>query len=217
MADNKNKAPEFSDAFRRQLRQLFQWRRDVRRFRTTPLPDGVLGELLDMANLSPSVGLSQPWRFVSVKSSKIRSAVIADFERCNQEAVRRYSASRADDYCRLKLEGLREAPVQLGVFVDMDTGQGDGLGRQTMPETLHYSAVTAIYSLWLAARSYGIGVGWVSILNPEVVKKACDVPHHWDFIAWLCIGYPRDTSFHPELERAGWEKRRLLQEKIQEV
>ncbi|WP_158745133.1 5,6-dimethylbenzimidazole synthase [Acidisphaera sp. L21] len=195
--------PEFDDAFRATLLQLFQWRRDVRHFRTDALPPGLVRQLLDVAALAPSVGLSQPWRFVTVDDPARRAAIRQNFSACNAEALARQD--RAALYARLKLAGLDDAPCHLAVFADPDPQQGGGLGRDTMPETTAYSAVLAIHTLWLAARAQGLGLGWVSILDPAVVVAALDVPAGWMFIGYLCLGYPTAAADRPELERLGWE------------
>ena len=199
--------PVFDEDFRDRLRALLAWRRDVRRFRRDTLPPGALQELIEAACLAPSVGLSQPWRFVMVESPGRRAAIVDDFNRCNREALGAYENDRAALYARLKLAGLNEAPVQLAVFADEATPAGHGLGRRTMPEMLRYSVVTAIANLWLAARAAGIGVGWVSILDPERVREILDVPPSWRLIAYLCLGYPETESLTPELEAEGWERR----------
>jgi 5,6-dimethylbenzimidazole synthase len=200
--------PFFDPAFRARLLDLMRWRRDVRRFRKEPLPDGLLERLVSAACLAPSVGLSQPWRFVAVEAPDRRRAVIEDFTRCNREALETYSGERAATYARLKLAGLQEAPCHLAVFADEATGTGHGLGRRTMPEMLRYSAVGAITNLWLAARAEGVGVGWVSILNPEHVRVVLDAPPTWSLIGYLCLGFPQCESDRPELEAEGWEQRR---------
>ena len=202
----------FDDHFREQLRELFIWRRDVRRFRTDPLPDGTLERLIDIACLSPSVGLSQPWRFVIVEDAARRRAVIDDFKACNAEALSSYSGERAARYAALKLSGLEEAPGHLAVFADKVSDIGHGLGRATMPETTEYSVVAAICAMWLAARAEDIGVGWVSILNPARIHEILDVPESWKFIGYLCVGYPQAEFDRPELERANWESRRASNE-----
>ncbi|RXH20262.1 5,6-dimethylbenzimidazole synthase [Bradyrhizobium guangzhouense] len=199
---------EFDDTFRRQLRELFVWRRDVRRFRNQALPDGAVERLIDTACLSPSVGLSQPWRFVIVDDPERRRAVIDDFKTCNADALNCYSGERAARYATLKLSGLEQAPCHLAIFADKASDIGHGLGRATMPETTEYSVVAAITAMWLAARAEGIGLGWVSILNPERIHNVLDVPVSWKFIAYLCIGYPEAECDQPELERAKWEHRR---------
>jgi 5,6-dimethylbenzimidazole synthase len=197
----------FDESFRNRLRELFAWRRDVRRFRTDPLPPGAVRDLIDAACLAPSVGLSQPWRFVVVESLDRRAAIVEDFGRCNRDALDAYAPDRAAVYARLKLAGLREAPGHLAIFADQATPAGHGLGRRTMPEMLRYSVVTAIAHLWLAARAAGIGVGWVSILDPDHVSAILDVPASWRLIAYLCIGYPEHESLIPELQSEGWEER----------
>jgi len=97
--------------------------------------------------------------------------------------------------------------VQLAVFADETTERGAGLGRQTMPETLRYSVVGAVHTLWLAARAEGVGVGWVSILEPEVVTRVLEAPADWTLVAYLCLGWPVEEHLDPELERAGWQAR----------
>ncbi len=202
-----NLPPTFDAAFRRQLGELFRWRRDVRRFKSDPLPADSLGQLLQAASLAPSVGLSQPWRFVQVEDPQRREKVRQSFRACNRQALEDYHGERARLYASLKLAGLTEAPLQLAVFCDEGTERGRGLGRRTMPETLHYSVVAAIQNLWLAARSLGIGVGWVSILDPEAVRQALELLEDWRFIAYLCIGFPQEEHLDPELERHNWEAR----------
>jgi 5,6-dimethylbenzimidazole synthase len=202
------KAPEFDSAFREKLSDLLSWRRDVRRFRKQPLPQGMLERFIDLACLAPSVGLSQPWRFVIVDHVKRREAVIANFESCNAEALRDYSGELSTRYAALKLAGLREAPCHLAVFADRSTVVGHGLGRRTMPEMADYSVVTAMFSIWLAARAEGIGMGWVSILDPVAISGILDVPPDWRLIGYFCLGYPLADDETPELERAGWEHRR---------
>jgi len=206
--------PRFDSDFRRQFRELLIWRRDVRRFQCTPLPSGLLQELLALACLAPSVGLSEPWRFVHVDSDEARLEVIAEFERANAAALVDLSGDRASLYAKLKLAGLREAPVHLAVFTDRTTAKGYGLGRQTMPETLDYSVVAAIHTLWLAARTVGVGLGWVSILDPRRITSILQVPDGWSLTAYLCLGYPEEEMDFPELERAGWERRAGLDQRI---
>jgi 5,6-dimethylbenzimidazole synthase len=200
-------APHFDDAFRARLHDLFCWRRDVRRFRGDPLPSGMLERLIELACKGPSVGLSQPWRFVVVDDPARRQQVIENFERCNADALGAYSGDMSARYAALKLAGLREAPCHLAVFADRSTTSGHGLGRRTMPEMADYSVVTAIFSMWLAARAEGVGMGWVSILDPVIMPEILDVPAEWRFIGYFCLGYPQAADDSPELERAGWEQR----------
>ncbi len=199
---------EFDKEFRTHLRDLLVWRRDVRRFRGDPLPSGTLESLIEIASLAPSVGLSQPWRFVIVEDGAVRAAIRRNFATCNAEALAAQSRQRAGFYARLKLAGLEEAPCHLAVFADRSTVQGHGLGRHTMPEMIEYSAVAAVHTIWLVARAQGIGMGWVSILDPQVVAEVLQVPREWKFIGYFCLGYPQSDDTIPELEQAGWERRR---------
>lgn len=201
-------SPSFDEAFTEKLGELLAWRRDVRRFRTDALPEPLLAKLISLMELSPSVGHSQPWRWLRIDGAAQRAAVQASFSRCNAEALSDYEGERAALYARLKLEGLREAPVQFAVFCDHGTLQGHGLGRRTMPEMLDYSVVAAITQFWLAARAHGVGVGWVSILDAEEVRRIADAPPGWKLVAYLCVGFPVEEHDVPELVRAGWEKGR---------
>lgn len=199
--------PDFGDDFRRSLGDLFAWRRDVRRFLTTPIDSAVIDALIATATLAPSVGNSQPWRFVSVDAPQRRADVRANFEAANVDALADYAGEQAKLYASLKLSGLHDAPVHLAVFADVQTQDGHGLGKKTMPETLAYSVVGAVNTLWLAARAQGIGVGWVSILDPAQVNETLEVPEDWLLVAYLCIGYPEEQHMDPELERHGWQDR----------
>jgi 5,6-dimethylbenzimidazole synthase len=197
--------PVFDQNFRTQFEDLLKWRRDVRHFRTDPVDSQLVEHLIALASLAPSVGYSQPWRFVLVESLQRRDSIRANFEECNRHALDAYAGDKAQLYAKLKLAGLREAPVHLAVFLNQFTESGSGLGRVTMPETLEYSAVLAVYTLWLAARSYDLGVGWVSILDPVKVNDCLGLPDEWKLIAYLCVGYPEEEHSTPELLRNGWE------------
>ena len=200
-------APVFDDAFRANLEDLIRWRRDVRRFISDPVEDDLIDKLLGLAALAPSVGNSQPWRFVKVNNLVRRARIIEDFETCNAEALGDYKGEKAKLYASLKLSGMQVAPVHLAVFCDASTMDGHGVGQKTMPEALPYSVVGALGTLWLAARANGIGMGWVSIINPNVVAKILDVPKGWSLIAYLCLGYPEEEHIDPELQRYGWQDR----------
>lgn len=197
--------PRFDPAFRGKLEELFRWRRDVRHFRRDAIPRETIATLIEQANLAPSVGYSQPWRFVSVEAAETRAKIRDNFLAANAAALADYAGERAKLYAGLKLAGLDEAPVHLAVFADEASETGHGLGQKTMPETRAFSAVMAIHTLWLAARAQGIGMGWVSILDPAGVKAALDAPEDWTFIAYLCLGVPEHESEEPELARQGWE------------
>ncbi|MEP2102025.1 MAG: 5,6-dimethylbenzimidazole synthase [Parasphingorhabdus sp.] len=203
-----SEAPIFDEDFREQLDTLLTWRRDVRRFDRRPIDLAILDDLLDRACLAPSVGNAQPWRFVSVQSEPVRLAITEHVDAENRKAADAYDDQQLQsEYQKLKLHGLREAPVHLAVFCDDEAAEGRGLGRQTMPETMAYSVVMAIHNLWLVARARNIGLGWVSILEPDAMSAILDVPDHWRFIAYLCLGYPAQKSDEPELVKLGWQDR----------
>lgn len=208
LASALNEAPEFDPAFRAMFAELVAWRRDVRHFRPAPAPDdAMLAELFHLAALAPSVGNCQPTRFVRVDDKARRASIRANFEAANRDALSAYAGERAGLYARLKLAGLSDAPIQLAVFCDEATEQGHGLGARTMPETRRYSTICALHTFWLAARGYGLGVGWVSILDAQAIAEALDVPRAWTFIAYLCVGFPLEQHLIPELERVGWQAR----------
>ncbi len=200
-------APRFDEDFQERLQQLILWRRDVRRFKADPVEPALIDRLIGLASLAPSVGNNQPWRFVKVDDEGRRAAVRRDFEDCNSQALADHAGERARLYASLKLAGLERAPVQLAVFADSETDLGHGLGSKTMPETLSYSVVSAVNTLWLAARAHGIGMGWVSIVRPERVKAILEVPSSWALIAYLCICYPVVVHLDPDLDRLGWQMR----------
>jgi len=201
-------APVFDPAFVDRFDTLLHWRRDVRHFSTAPVSDMIVRELLETATLAPSVGNAQPWRFVRVRSLPLRERIAAHVDGVSEDAATRLpDDGRRDRYRALKLHGIREAPELFAVFCDEEPAAGHTLGRTTMPEMLRYSTVMAIHTLWLAARARGIGLGWVSILDPPVVTKLLDVPPHWSLIALLCLGHPLAPSDVPELERRGWQAR----------
>jgi 5,6-dimethylbenzimidazole synthase len=199
--------PQFDEDFQHSLDDLFAWRRDVRRFLSHPIEPEIMDTLIATACLAPSVGNSQPWRFVSVDEPERRAAMRANFKEANTEALNDFSGEQAKLYATLKLSGLDRAPVHLAVFADVTTVHGHGLGKKTMPETIAYSVVGAINTMWLAARARGVGMGWVSILNPESINATLDVPEDWLLIAYLCIGYPEEEHIDPELQRHKWQHR----------
>jgi 5,6-dimethylbenzimidazole synthase len=208
-------APDFDPAFVAQLDALLTWRRDVRHFRTDPLPEDDLRAILESAALSPSVGNAQPWRFVRIGTAGLRQGIARHVDAVSATAAAALAdPARRARYRTLKLHGLREAPVLLGVFCDEAPVAGHGLGRATMPEMLRYSTVLAVHTLWLAARARGIGVGWVSILDPVHVTALLDVPPDWTLIALLCLGYPAAPADTPDLERRGWQAREPLGDRL---
>jgi len=207
MSEFPRRPPCFDAEFKDRFAELVRWRRDVRRFRSDPVAPELIERLLALATYAPSVGFSQPWRFVLIESSERRAAISANFKRANHAALDGYGEERRARYARLKLEGLAQAPVHLAVCADEATATGHGLGSQTMPETLRYSVVAAVQTFWLAARTEGLGVGWVSILDPDAACNMLDLPSAWSLVAYLCVGWPEEEHDDPELERHGWQQR----------
>jgi 5,6-dimethylbenzimidazole synthase len=208
-------APHIDPAFAGQLDELFRWRRDVRHFQTHAIPEADLHTLLAATALAPSVGNAQPWRFVRIRSHALRHRLADHVDAASRAAADRLrDDARRDRYATLKLHGLREAPEVLAVFNDDNPAAGHGLGRATMHETLRHSTVIAIHTLWLAAHARGYGLGWVSILDPDVVTTMLDVPPHWSFVALLCLGTPLAPSAVPELERRAWQAREPIADRL---
>lgn len=201
--------PVFTSDFRAELANLMRWRRDVRHFLADPVDEAVLMRCLDTFCTAPSVGLSQPWRLMRVRSAAARAAACANFESANADALAGYDGERAALYAGLKLSGMRDAPIHLVIWCDESNEKGAGLGARTMPEMRRYSVVCAITQFWLAARAEGLGVGWVSILDPAQMARDLDAPPDWRLIAYLCVGWPAVASMTPVLETAGWEARAL--------
>jgi 5,6-dimethylbenzimidazole synthase len=205
------KAPGFDEIERRAVYRAIRERRDVRRgFLSEPLPDDLFDKLLGAAHDAPSVGLMQPWRFIVVRNIGVRETIHKIFLEANQQALAGYKGEQRETYAAMKLEGILEAPQNLCVICDTESNRGHGLGRRTMPETALYSAVCAVQNLWLAARAEGIGVGWVSILEPNLLRRALHIPKHITPVAYLCLGYVDTFAKEPDLERVGWERRTPL-------
>jgi 5,6-dimethylbenzimidazole synthase len=205
------RAEGFDESERRAVYRAIRERRDVRRgFLPEPIPDELLHRLLEAAHNAPSVGLMQPWRFIVVRDLAVRRKVQEIFLKANEQAMMSYEGERQQNYAGMKLEGILEAPQNLCIVCDSQSSQGHQLGRRTMPETAIYSAVCAVQNLWLAARAEGIGVGWVSILEPNSLRNTLKIPEQITPVAYLCLGYVDAFSKEPDLERAGWEKRTPL-------
>ena len=206
------RAVGFDENERRAVYRAIRERRDVRRgFLSEPIPDELLNRLLEAAHNAPSVGMMQPWRFIVIRDFAVRQAIHEIFLDANQQARDSYEGEQQKNYAGMKLEGILEAPQNLCIVCDSQSSQGHQLGRRTMPETALYSAVCAIQNLWLAARAEGVGVGWVSILEPNRVRRALEIPEHITLVAYLCLGYVEAFAGVPDLERSGWEKRTPLE------
>jgi 5,6-dimethylbenzimidazole synthase len=179
-------------------------RRDCRHFRPDPLPDEVIDRLLAAAHHAPSVGFMQPWNFLLVRSVEIRRQIRAAFERANAAAAERFPGERGETYRNLKLEGILDSPLNVCVTCDRSRHGPVVLGRTIQPEMDLYSTVCAVQNLWLAARAEGVGVGWVSIIDPNDLRTILGIPEAVVPVAYLCLGYVHEFPPEPELQRLGW-------------
>ena len=205
----------FSEAERRGVYRAIYERRDIRsHFLPGPIPPVVLGRILNAAHHSPSVGFMQPWDFIIIQDPAVRQEVYSCFLEANRIAAARYTGEQRALYDGLKLQGIRETPLNLCVTCDHTRERGAGLGRQTDPATDLYSTVCAVQNLWLAARAESLGVGWVSILDFDSLRSVLAIPPHVTPVAYLCIGYVSEFPAAPELETAGWETREALEQLI---
>jgi 5,6-dimethylbenzimidazole synthase len=196
------------------LYRLIDSRRDVRAFRGDAIPDDTLLRILRAAHHAPSVGFMQPWSFIVIRDPATKQQVAASFAEENARAAQHYRGERAQLYGSLKLEGIQEAPVNICVTCDRTRGGPHVLGRNTITDTDIYSTCCAVENLWLAARAEGIGVGWVSILTIEALRRILGIPESTLPVAYLCVGYPREFFDEPELQRRGWAARLPLEDVI---
>jgi 5,6-dimethylbenzimidazole synthase len=194
----------FSDAERAAVYRAIRQRRDVRRFRPDPIPEDLIGRLLQAAVHAPSVGYSQPWNFLLIRDLQIRQAVHAAFGRANAEAREMFPPERRDLYASLKLEGILDSALNVCVTCDRGRFGPVVLGRTCQPDMDLFSTVCAVQNLWLAARAEGVGVGWVSILKPDELRDILGLPAGVVAVAYLCVGYTDAFAAEPELKTRGW-------------
>lgn len=203
---------QFPEEQRAGLYRAIHERRDVRsQFLPDPIAPEVLARLLRAAHHAPSVGFMQPWDFIVIDSLSTKQAMKALYERANADAAGRFEGERAALYRRLKLEGIVESPINLCITCDRTRGGPHVLGRNTMLEADLFSTCLAVQNLWLAARAEGIGVGWVSIVEPTELSTLLGLPEHVVPVAYLCLGYVSEFLARPELETAGWRSRLPLE------
>ncbi len=206
---------EFSEEEKRGVYRSIYERRDIRKeFLPTPIPKGVLLKILDAAHHAGSVGFMQPWNFIVIQNVLIKKRVKEIFERENKRASENYEGQRKQTYFSLKLEGILDSPINICVTCDSSRNGPHVLGRNTIVETDLFSTCCAIQNLWLAARTEGIGMGWVSILDNQDLKPLLNIPEHVKTVAYLCLGYVTEFPGKPMLEEANWEKRIPLEELI---
>ena len=206
---------DFNEAERAAVYKAIMLRRDIRRqFDATPIPRDVLMRVLSAAHHAGSVGFMQPWDFILIEDLATRQRVLETFLQERDRAANLYEASRRELFLSLKLEGILESALNLCITCDRTRGGPHVLGRSTILETDLYSTCCAIQNLWLASRAEGIGVGWVSILDPRQLATILGLPDHVVPVAYLCMGYVREFPDGPELQRAGWRQRIPLSELV---
>lgn len=205
---------DFDEAERRAVYRVIAGRRDVRSYRPDPVPEDVLWRVLDAAHHAPSVGFMQPWNFVLVRDEALRQRIYEHFVHVNARAAEVWRDDEKRAYQALKLQGILDAPLNLLVTCDPERGGENVLGRFTIPETDVYSTCLAVQNLWLAARAEGLGVGWMSIMEPQIVCDLLGVPARVVPVAYLTLGYPVLFSDQPMLSEVGWRKRLPLAELI---
>ncbi|MCZ7413335.1 nicotinate-nucleotide--dimethylbenzimidazole phosphoribosyltransferase [Streptomyces sp. WMMC897] len=204
-------APGYPDAEREALHKVMRERRDIRNgFRSDPIPHEVLLRVLEAAHTAPSVGHSQPWDFVIIRSGETRRAMHELAVRQREAYAKSLPRARAKQFKELKIEAILDTPVNIVVTADPTRGGRHTLGRHTQPQMAPYSSALAVENLWLAARAEGLGVGWVSFFDEREMVTALGLPEHLEVVAYLCVGYVDAFPDEPELAQAGWSKRRPL-------
>jgi 5,6-dimethylbenzimidazole synthase len=209
------RSSSFSEAECRAVYRAIFTRRDVRsQFLPAPLADDEIARMLLAAHNAPSVGFMQPWSFLLIRDQDRKAAVKTLFEKANAEAQTQFGSHERQIYSRLKLEGITCAPLNICVTCDRNRAGPVVLGRTHVLETDLYSTVCAVQNLWLAARSEGIGVGWVSIYHEAELKALLGIPQEQVIVAYLCIGRVAEIYDGPELAAKGWRQRLDLNELI---
>lgn len=208
----QNKLFEKSD--QQTLLDIMMHRRDIRgnNFTQQAISSDDLDKILLAASIAPSVGLSQPWQFVIIKDQKTKQQISENFHQENNKAAALINDQKKALYQSLKLEGIKEAPINIAVFYQQPTSPI--LGQNSMPETGEYSVVCAIQNMWLMARALNIGLGWVSILEPQNVANILNAPADYKLVAYLCLGHVKQFFTQPELELVNWQKRQPINIKL---
>jgi 5,6-dimethylbenzimidazole synthase len=192
------------EAWRRGLYETIARRRDMRAFLPDPIPHETLARMLSAANQAGSVGFSQPWNFLVVENLDTRRQIRAHVEQERMRAAAAFSEERRAKYLAFKLEGILDAPINLCITCDQERFGPAVIGKNTIPETAVYSTCCAVQNLWLAARAEGVGVGWVSILEPHVLRTILRIPDRILPVAYLCVGFVESFPEQPTFEAAGW-------------
>jgi 5,6-dimethylbenzimidazole synthase len=208
-------AEEFTDEEKKGLYKAIYSRRDVRsHFTSRTIKDDVLSRILNAAHHAPSVGFSQPWNFILIKDITTKKKIKDSFEEEKNRSSKLVEEPKRTKYLSFKLEGILESPINLCVTYDPSKFGPFVIGRSSIPEAGLYSVCCAIQNLWLAARTEGVGLGWVSILSNETLKEVLELPEHVVPIAYLCLGYVDEFAQKPDLETAGWLPRLDLKDVV---
>ena len=206
---------DFSDEEKSGLYKAIFSRRDVRsQFTSKPIDEKILSQILYAAHHAPSVGFSQPWNFILIKDYEIRKKIKESFEAEKMHSSKLVEEPRRTKYLSFKLEGILDSPLNICVTYDPSKFGPFVIGRSSIPETGLYSVCCAVQNLWLAARSEGVGVGWVSILSNNILKNLLELPEHVVPVAYLCLGYVSEFATRPDLESSGWLSRLKLQDVV---
>jgi len=206
---------DFSEQEKESFYKAIYSRRDVRsNFTSESIDDQVLTRILKAAHHAPSVGFSQPWNFILVKNIETRKKIKESFEKEKASSSSLVEEPRRSKYLSYKLEGILESAINVCVTYDPTKTGSFVIGRTSIPETGIFSVCCAVQNMWLAARTEGIGVGWVSILSNQALRDALDIPDHVLPVAYLCMGHVSKFEQKPDLETKGWLPRLKLDDVI---
>ena len=213
--EEKRLTDNFTEEEKRGFYKAIYSRRDVRsHFTSKPINENILAKILQAAHHAPSVGFSQPWNFILIKDIETKKKIKLSFDEEKEKSAKIIEDPKRSQYLSFKLEGILEAPVNLCVTYDPTKFGPFVIGRSSIPEAGLYSVCCAIQNLWLAARTEGIGLGWVSILSNEILKESLAIPEHVVPVAYLCLGYVEKFAEKPDLESAGWLPRLDLKDVV---
>ena len=204
----------FSEAERQAVYRAIAERRDMRHFSGGTVAPELLRRLLEAAHQAPSVGLMQPWRFLRISDRALRRQIQNLVE---EERVRTAEAlgERSDEFMKLKVEGINDCAEVL-VAALMDDRERHIFGRRTLPEMDMASLSCAIQNLWLASRAEGLGMGWVSLFEPQALAELLGLPAGAKPLAVLCLGPVNEFYSAPMLALEGWAQPRPLSELLYE-
>lgn len=206
---------EFDSTSKEAVYRAIFGRRDVRQhFNGGEVPAEVLARVLTAAHHAPSVGFMQPWNFIVIRDHQIRQEICHAFEKANAAALEMFSGEQRDKYRALRLQGILESSLNICVTCERERFGTVGLGRTAQPNMDLFSTVCAIQNLWLTARAEGLGVGWVSIIDPQDLRNILKIPHRIEPVAYLCLGEVSEFPVKPDLEVAEWQARLDLSDLI---